>query len=66
MDWLRQNWFWLVVGVLFAWMHTKMHGGHGHGGHGGHGGQRGSRERDDASDEDARDRNRRGGSHAEH
>lgn len=41
MDWIRENWFWIVVGGLFLWLHTKMHGGHGHGGHGGHGGARG-------------------------
>lgn len=33
MEWLRENFFWLVVTVLFIWMHLKMHGGHGHGGH---------------------------------
>lgn len=38
MEWLRENFFWLVVGALFIWMHLKMHGGHGGGGHGGHGG----------------------------
>ena len=39
MDWILENWFWLLVGVLFIWMHTRMHGGHGgHGGHGSHGG----------------------------
>ncbi len=38
-DWLRENWFWLTVVVLFFWMHGKMHGGHGsHGSHGGCGG----------------------------
>ena len=41
MDWLRENLFWIVLTVLFVWMHLKMHGGHGgHGGggcHGGHG-----------------------------
>lgn len=42
MDWIRENWFWIVVIGLFLWMHTKMHGGHGgHGGHEGHGGARG-------------------------
>lgn len=34
MYWLRENWFWVMVVVLFFWMHMKMHGGHG--GHGGH------------------------------
>src|SRR3990172_6176757 len=33
MDWIRENWFWIVVGVLFIWLHGKMHGGHGHAGH---------------------------------
>jgi hypothetical protein len=44
MDWVRENWFWIVVGILFIWAHTKMHGGHGHGGHGSaaeHGGHSG-------------------------
>ncbi|MFQ5703453.1 MAG: DUF2933 domain-containing protein [Gemmatimonadales bacterium] len=42
MEWLRENWFWVVVGVAFIWMHTKMHGRHGaHGGHGGCGGHGG-------------------------
>ena len=35
MDWIRENWIWIVIGGLFIWMHTRMHGGHGHGGHGG-------------------------------
>jgi len=39
MEWLRENWFWLVLGAVFFWMHTKMHGGHG--GHGGHSGSAG-------------------------
>ncbi len=43
MDWFLENFFWLVVGAVFIWMHVKMHGGHGHG-HGGHehGGHEGS------------------------
>lgn len=37
MDWLRENWFWLAVAVLFLWMHGKMHRGQGgHGGYAGH------------------------------
>jgi len=32
MDWLRENWFFLLVIVLFAVIHM----GHGHGGHAGH------------------------------
>lgn len=39
MVWLRENFFWIVVGILFIWMHLKMHAGHGgKGGHGGHAG----------------------------
>ena len=34
MEWLRENWFWIVVAVGFVWMHLRMHGAHGHGGHG--------------------------------
>lgn len=39
MTWLRENAFWIVVGILFMGLHMRMHGGHGHGGHGrgGHG-----------------------------
>ncbi len=38
MDWLRENWFWVIVFGGFMWMHM---GGHGHGGHGRRGGHRG-------------------------
>lgn len=39
MEWIRENWFWVVSGVLFLWVHMRMHGSHGgHGGHGGHDG----------------------------
>ena len=31
MYWLAQNWFWLLIALLFVGMHL------GHGGHGGHG-----------------------------
>jgi hypothetical protein len=41
MEWLTENWFWVVIGGLFVGMHLFGHGGHGgHGGgcgHGGHG-----------------------------
>ena len=33
MEWLTENWFWVVIGVAFIVMHLF-----GHGGHGGHGG----------------------------
>ena len=39
MDWLAQNWVWVVVFVVFIGMHLFGHGGHGrHSGHGGCGG----------------------------
>ncbi|NOT09160.1 MAG: DUF2933 domain-containing protein [Gemmatimonadales bacterium] len=57
MNWLRENWFWIVVGVFFLWSHGKMHGGHG--GHSGHGGPRKDpRDRKDPGDQ--------GDPHAQH
>lgn len=48
MNWLRENWFWVIVFVFWFWMHTKMHAGHGgHGGHGGHAKPRDPRPSDD-------------------
>lgn len=39
MEWLAQNWVWVVIFVLFIGMHLFGHGGHGgRGSHGGHGG----------------------------
>lgn len=47
MDWLTENWLWIVFGAVFLWMHLKMHGGHGgYGGHGGCGMSHGGRGRD--------------------
>lgn len=37
MQWIIQNWFWILIGVVFIGMHLF-----GHGGHGGHGGGCGS------------------------
>jgi hypothetical protein len=37
MNWLAQNWIWILFGVAFAAMRVF-----GHGGHGGHGGGHGS------------------------
>jgi len=34
MDWAVENWFWILIFVLFIVMHLFGHGGHG--GHGGH------------------------------
>lgn len=40
MEWIAENWFWILIGVLFIVMHLFGHGSHGgHGGHYGHGGQ---------------------------
>ena len=33
MEWLTENWLWVLIGVLFVAFHLF-----GHGGHGGHGG----------------------------
>lgn len=39
MQWLAENWVWIVVFIVFVGMHMFGHGGHGgRGGHGGHGG----------------------------
>jgi len=32
MEWLTQNWYWVVIGIAFVALHMF-----GHGGHGGHG-----------------------------
>lgn len=37
MEWLMENWFWVLIGILFVAMHMFGHGGHGGGGHGGYG-----------------------------
>ncbi|MEP0322641.1 MULTISPECIES: DUF2933 domain-containing protein [Alphaproteobacteria] len=35
MDWLSQNWVWVLIGIAFVALHLF-----GHGGHGSHGGRR--------------------------
>ncbi len=59
MQWLVTNWFWLLIGIAFVWMHLFGHGGHGghgchggHGEHGGHGGQNRARLTEDGDPED--------------
>jgi hypothetical protein len=34
MDWIRENWFFILFFIFFIWMHLSGHGcgGHGHGG----------------------------------
>lgn len=61
MNWIRENWFWIVVGVMFIWMHTRMHGGHGGGG-GGCGGHNHSRDPDEFQEPSSGGRR----DHAEH
>lgn len=40
MQWLAQNWLWILFAVAFFGMHLFGHGGHGaHGGHERHGGR---------------------------
>ncbi len=36
MEWVRENWIWILVFAVFIGMHLFGHGGHG--GHAGHGG----------------------------
>jgi hypothetical protein len=36
MAWLLQNWFWVLIAILFVGVHLVGHGGHGGHGHGGH------------------------------
>lgn len=37
MDWVRENWVFLLFAALFIWMHFSGHGGMCGGGHRGHG-----------------------------
>ena len=54
MDWLSQNWVWVLIGIAFIGLHFF-----GHGGHGGHGGNDASstgakgRRPDERDDEEA-------------
>lgn len=34
MEFLQNNWFWIVLIVFFVWMHSSGMGCGGHGGHG--------------------------------
>jgi hypothetical protein len=36
MAWLLQNWFWVLIAIIFVGVHLVGHGGHGGHGHGGH------------------------------
>lgn len=57
MDWLLENWVWVLIGIAFVALHLF---GHGHGGHGGHrqhdergAGTKGGRLSDDRRDDHA-------------
>ena len=41
-EFLQNNWFWILLLVLFFWMHGSGMGCGGHGGHGRHGQERSS------------------------
>ena len=58
MEWLTENWFWVVIGVAFIAMHLF-----GHGGHGGHGGGDRQPRNDESEKDQARERgvNKRSG-----
>lgn len=61
METLRENWFWIVVLVLFALMHM------GHGGHGGHRRRDEPAGKEPGSDGDRVDpESESGGRHAKH
>lgn len=55
MEWLSENWVWVMIGIAFIGMHIFGHGGHGgHRGHGGSGcGSKSSRGSADGRKEDA-------------
>lgn len=46
MDWLSQNWVWVLIGAAFVAMHLFGHGGHGRQGGQGTGRRSGSRDRE--------------------
>lgn len=56
MEWLSENWVFLLVVIGMIAMHLF-----GHGGHGGHRGHRGPGRRDDQADPGPRDERLRGG-----
>ena len=41
MEWIAENWFLILIIILFVGMHMFGHGHGSHGGHGGHGKQGG-------------------------
>ena len=49
MEWLSENWVWVLIGIAFVAMHMFGHGGHGGGGHSG---RRSSRSPPEKGDEE--------------
>ena len=45
MDWLSQNWVWVLIGIAFVCLHLFRQGHGGHGGRCHHDGRHGSDER---------------------
>lgn len=54
MEWLAENWFSVLIAIVFVGMHMFGHGGHGGHGGGGHGGH-------SARDKSGNDPDRRSG-----
>ena len=52
MNWLLQNWVWVLVFAVFIWMHMS-----GHGCHGGHGDRHGEEDQRSTAGEES-DKNR--------
>ena len=53
MEWLSENWVWVLIGVAFVATHMFGHGGHGRHGGGGRSGGKTSRESVEQRDLDA-------------
>jgi hypothetical protein len=62
MEWLSQNWVWVLFGVGMIAMHMFGHGGHG--GHGGHCG--GSRDEEQPAGKDGKQSTSKQGSGHQH
>ena len=59
MEWVRENWFFIVFSVIFIAMHLFGFGCGGHGGHRGHGGE--GEEHKGHGEESAERREKKGG-----
>ncbi len=56
MEWLVENWFWILIGILFIALHLFGHRGHGgrgsSGSNGGHGGCCGGKQKQKPANND--------------